>query len=170
MFTRLEKPGSHEVKMKKSTIIIRLIDVVFILLLGFLNISNIVNKKQIKLPPKSGTKDNVEKETEILPIEVLVMPGDTIIAGIDPFAKETSLIEKGQLYCYYLVNENYDQFYFRMLDKLEDHLKKAHSAYDSVVVVVKPDPNSMIQGTINLIDICRKYNFKRKFKYKEERN
>jgi len=154
--------------MKGSSIIIRLIDVVFILLLGFLNISNIVNKKQIKLPPKSGTKQQTEQKSEILPIEVLVMPGDTTIAGIDPFAK-TSLVEKGQLYCYYLVNENNDQFYFRMLDKLEDHLIKAHSVYDSVVVVVKPDPNSIVQGTINLIDICRKYGFKRKFKYKEEK-
>ena len=153
--------------MNKGGGIIRLIDVVLILLLGFLQVSDIVHKKQIKLPGKTSSKKDSNDANKTLPIEIYIIDADTTIDAIDP-ATETSLKVKGQLHCYYLLKENKETFRIRMLDNLEKHLVTAKLNYDSLAIIISPKPNSMIQGTISLIDICRKYGLKRKFKYVEE--
>jgi len=152
--------------VSKGGLIVRLIDVVMLLLLGFLLISDIVHKEQIKLPGPTGTRKKLSQKSEILPIDVHVMRGDTTLPDIDP-KTEYSLIKLGQLYTYYLVYEEDKVFRFRKLDKLEEHLLLTRASYDSISVIINPHPNSIIQGTINLIDICRRYNFKRKFRYNE---
>lgn len=152
--------------MNKGGLIVRLIDIVLILLLGFLQISDIVHKNQIKLPGPAGTKRNLSEKSKILPIDVHVMPGDTTMPDIDP-ETEYSLKKLGQLYCYYLLYQDEKVYRIRTLDKLEEHLLITEATYDSISVIVNPDPNSIIQGTINLIDICRRHGFKRKFRYNE---
>jgi len=152
--------------VNKGGLIVRLIDIVLILLLGFLQISDIVHKNQIKLPGPTGTRRNLSEKSKILPIDIHVMPGDTTMPEIDP-EREYSLKKLGQLYCYYLLYENEKIYRIRTLDKLEEHLLFAQASYDSISVIINPDPNSIIQGTINLIDVCRRHNFKRKFKYNE---
>jgi len=152
--------------VNKGGLIVRLIDIVLILLLGFLQISDIVHKNQIKLPGPTGTRRNLSEKSKILPIDVHVMPGDTIMPEINPEV-EYSLKKLGQLYCYYLLYEDEKIYRIRNLDKLEEHLLIAEASYDSISVIINPEPNSIIQGTINLIDICRRHNFKRKFRYNE---
>jgi len=152
--------------VNKGGLIVRLIDIVLILLLGFLQISDIVHKNQIKLPGPAGTKRNLSEKSKILPIDVHVMPGDTTMPDIDP-ETEYSLKKLGQLYCYYLLYQDEKVYRIRTLDKLEEHLLITEATYDSISVIVNPDPNSIIQGTINLIDICRRHGFKRKFRYNE---
>lgn len=152
--------------MSKGGLIVRLIDVVLLLLLGFLLISDIVHKEQIKLPGPTGTRRNLTEKSEILPIDVHVVEGDTILADVDP-ETEYSLKKLGQLYCYYLIYQEDRIYHIRTIDKLEEHLVIAQATYDSVSVIINPHPNSIIQGTINLIDICRRHGLKRKFKYNE---
>lgn len=144
---------------------VRLIDIVLNLLFGFLMITDIIHKNQIKLPSHSATLRRPDKKEEkVLPIEIQIMPGDTMLPDID-LKTEKSLGKIGQLFCYYLVYEENKIYYIRKLDKLEDHLAVAKAAYDSISVIMNPDSNSITQGTINLIDICRKYDIKRKFRY-----
>ena len=154
--------------MKKGGgLIIRLIDVVLLLLLGFLLISDLVHKSQIKLPGPTGTSRRQAQEQKIQNIHINIVDEDTTIAGIDP-EKEFSLIKLAQLYCYYLVQENDKTYHIRDLEKLEKHLILTQAAYDSISVIINPRPNSIVQGTINLIDVCRKYGFKRRFQYSED--
>ena len=90
--------------MKKGGgLIIRLIDVVLLLLLGFLLISDIVHKNQIKLPGPSGTNRRQTQEQKIQNIHINIVDEDTTITGIDP-ENEFSLIKLAQLYCYYPVS------------------------------------------------------------------
>jgi hypothetical protein len=152
--------------VSKGGLIIRLIDVVLLLLLGFLLISDVVHKEQIKLPGPTGTRRDLSERSKILPIDVHVVEGDTTLPEIEP-ETEYSLIKLGQLYCYYLIYQEDKVYRIRKLDKLEEHLLIAQANYDSISVIINPHPNSIIQGTINLIDICRRHGFKRKFKYNE---
>ena len=152
--------------MSKGGLIVRLIDVVLLLLLGFLLISDIVHKEQIKLPGPTGTRRNLTERAQILPIDVHVVEGDTVLPDVDP-EKEFSLKKLAQLYCYYLVYQEDRVYRFRKIDKLEEHLLITQASYDSVSVIINPHPNSIIQGTINLIDICRRHGLSRKFKYNE---
>jgi len=145
----------------------RLIDVVMILLLGFIQSSTIIHRNEIKLPAKTGRRTPLNQKSEILPINIRVVPGDTTIETIDPDTKLTR-IYLGQFYCYYLASENDKIHRIRFLENLEDFLLRTRASYDSVIVIIKPDSESVIQGTINLIDICRRHGFKRKFQYKEE--
>ena len=58
----------------KGGIIVRLIDVVFILLLGFISASDIVQKTQIKLPPQlvASTGGHEVKEPRPLVVRIFV--------------------------------------------------------------------------------------------------
>jgi biopolymer transport protein ExbD len=152
--------------VSKGGLIIRLVDVVLLLLLGFLLISDIVHKEQIRLPGPTGTKINLTEKSQILPIDIHIVEGDTVLPDVNP-ETEYSLKKLAQLYCYYLVYEEEKVYYIRKIDKLEEHLQIAQATYDSISVIINPHPNSLIQGTINLIDICRRHGLNRKFKYNE---
>ncbi|MDZ7332550.1 MAG: biopolymer transporter ExbD [candidate division KSB1 bacterium] len=152
--------------MKKGGgIIIRLIDIVMNLLFGFLMISDIVHKTEIKLPSQAG-RSPVVSEKRVMPIEVQIFRGDTTIIGIDP-QTERSLRVKSQLYGYYVLNEDERLYRIRMLDKLEDHLFTAKASYDSINVIINPDAESIVQSTINLVDICRRYRIEKRFRFIE---
>lgn len=152
--------------MKKGGgIIIRLIDIVMNLLFGFLMISDIVHKTEIKLPSQAG-RSPVVSEKRVMPIEVQIFRGDTTITDIDP-QTERSLRVKSQLYGYYVLNEDEKLYRIRMLDKLEDHLFTAKASYDSINVIINPDAESIVQSTINLVDICRRYRIEKRFRFIE---
>ncbi len=148
--------------------IIRLIDIVMILLLGFMLSSTVIHRNELQLPSKSGRKSPKQNQKDqIVPLEIMVLAGDTTMLDINP-KTETSRMVLGQLYCYYQVIEQNRRYKIRMLDKLEEYLLRTRASYDSVIVIIKPDSQSIIQGTINLIDICRRNGFTRKFQYTED--
>lgn len=152
--------------MKKGAgVIVRLIDVVLNLLFGFLMITDIVHKTEIKLPTLAG-RAAVVTERRIMPIEIKVVPADTVIAGINP-QTEPSLRALGQLYCYYFIQEDVQTHRIRMLDRLDEYLVTAKASYDSITVIINPDPASIIQGTINLVDACRRFEIEKKFRFIE---
>jgi len=155
---------------KKNGIIVRLIDVVLNLLMGFLLISDIVHKEQIKLPGPASSRDRQEQKEKVVSIEVKVIPSDTTLADVDS-KTEKSLIKLCQLHSIYEVHDNEEIHKYRILENLEDYLYQTKLSYEAggakVAIVIDPDPESMIQATINVIDICRKYNIKRNFRYYE---
>ncbi len=147
---------------KRNSMIIRLIDVVMILLLGFINISDIIHKNDIKLPSMNrSSRRSQTKET--LKLRVHIVPSDTVIKELKD---ERSNLLRGQQFCYYLIEQGGEATRIRFLDKLEKQLYNAYLSDDSLLVIIAPDSNSIIQGTISLIDICRKYNIRRMFDYK----
>jgi biopolymer transport protein ExbD len=152
--------------MKKGAgVIVRLIDVVLNLLFGFLMITDIIHKTEIKLPSIAG-RAAVVSEKKVLPIEIKIVPGDTVIAAIDP-KTENSLRVLSQLYGYYFIQEDVNTYRIRMLDRLDEYLVTTKTSYDSITVIINPDPGSIIQGTINLVDACRKYGIEKKFRFIE---
>lgn len=151
---------------KGGSLIIRLIDVVLLLLLGFLSISDIVHKNQIKLPGPTGTSRRQSQDQKIQNIHINIIDEDTTMVGVDP-ANEFSLIKLAQLHSYYLVHEDENTYHIRDLEVLEKHLVLAQAAYDSISVIIDPRPESIVQSTINLIDVCRKHGFNRRFQYSE---
>lgn len=151
--------------MQKGGVIVRLIDVVLNLLFGFLMISDIIHKTEIKLPSIAG-RATVVSEKKVMPIEIKVVPEDTIIASINPDT-ERSLRILSQLYGFYFIQEDEKTYRIRMLDKLDEYLLNTKASYDSITVIINPDPGSIIQGTINLVDICRKYGIDKKFRFVE---
>ena len=165
--------------MRGSGLVVRLIDIVLILLMGFLLISDIVHKDQIKLPRQAVAQNKPQKQKKkIIPLKIKVMPitdEDKIelspeLKKINP-EKEKSLIKLSELRCYYVVLDSVKPRKIQLLDKLERYLDSTKTYYDAVgdslIVVINPDSNSMIQGTINLINICRMYDIKRSFLYRE---
>jgi len=147
--------------VKGNGLIIRLIDIVMILLLGFLNISDIIHKNEIKLPSKKKTTKNATNN-QMLRLKVQIVPSDTTI---DSLKTSSSHIKLSQQFIFYRVSEGDKSYRIRNLDQLEDKILRIKANYDSMLVIIKPDSNSIVQGTINLIDICRRYNLKRMFDY-----
>jgi len=147
--------------VKGNGLIIRLIDIVMILLLGFLNISDIIHKNEVKLP--SGKKSSkATKKSQKMRLKIQIVPSDTTI---DSLKTSKSFIEMSQQFIYYRLFEGDKSYRVRNLKKLEDEILKKKATYDSMIVIINPDSNSIVQGTINLIDICRRYNLKRMFDY-----
>ena len=165
---------------KGGGIIIRLIDVVLILLLGFLKVSDIVHKKQIKLPSRASSQRSMDKPKNVIPLKIMVMPTkkDDVISPkvaleLNKINQEDEhfLNKKSQLYCYYMVLDSIKTRRVQLIEELNSYIDSTYRVYrangDSMFVVINPDSNSIIQGTINLIDVCRRHNIKRSFMYDE---
>jgi len=150
--------------VKRNGTIIRLIDVVMILLLGFLSISDIVHKNEIKLPT-GRKKTKSPQQSKLLRLRIQIVHSDSTI---DSLQNNNSRIAKSQQFITYSVSGDEKSFRIRNLDQLEDELKKTKAMYDSMLVIIAPDSNSIVQGTINLIDICRRNHFKRMFDYPKQ--
>ncbi len=114
-------------------LIIRLIDVVLILLLGFIGISDFTLKTQIKLPTGSAESSVVLKQ-HVIKIRILTdheYELDDAPTGI---------------------------WRFRSLDMLERQLEGLQAHYSQkeqqLMVVIYPADESMIQTTVDMIDVC----------------
>ncbi|MCP4634737.1 MAG: hypothetical protein GY855_17550 [candidate division Zixibacteria bacterium] len=123
--------------MKKKGIIIRLIDVTLIILLGFLTISDFQTKTPINLP-------EISKE------EVIIsdIDGDSQIA--------TVIVAKDKSFRLSVVDG--DTVDFKTKSDLEYALYDFYINDTSLVVLIIPDDSTDVQSTINVIDICEKYN------------
>jgi len=132
--------------MFKSGIIFRLIDVAFITLFGFIGITDMDIKSQIKLPSafESGAK-NIKQQFVFLTIK-----NDTLFELLDDKNIVNTL--KGL--------EKLDPF----LAQLNNHYRQQ---YEQMVVVIEPDLESHIQTTVNVMDICEKHGIQRNLSYSQ---
>jgi len=84
--------------MGQGSMLIRLIDVVFILLFGFISISQVTHKSQIDLPKSTETPNSYPDPEEIVFIGI-------IPSGIYLVENETRSIDDLQVLVYYLRNK-----------------------------------------------------------------
>ena len=132
--------------MLRGGTIIRLIDVVLIILLGFLGITDFEVKSQVKLPSSadSGTK---EIEQQFIFLDVIddnhfeVVDGQNNVKkveGMDALEKELM-----QLNNHYLNN------------------------YEQMILIIEPNIETVIQTTVDIMDICEKYQIIKNLSYSE---
>jgi len=127
--------------MTKGGLIIRLIDVVLILLLGFISISDLTVKTQVKLPQGVNESNTTIQKSQAVFIKIDKDGLFEIDDGINktPGISDINLIEQ------------------RLID-----LKKS---FHNLVVIIEPDPDSIIQIAVDLIDICEKNNILKSINY-----
>ncbi|GEM_PF-1415021 len=174
----------------KGGIIVRLIDVVFILLLGFISASDIVHKTQIKLPPQliaSAGRQQV-REPRPLVIRIFVEPTqelsseqlNVIKTDLKPIGKKAyysknTLTQRkiSEKYIKYIVRTGTSDADFNEElfsgDALEKYVKNVYRTQlesgQKLIIVIVPNPESMIQGVVNIFDICRRLKLEYHFRY-----
>ena len=118
--------------------IIRLIDIVLIVLFGFITISDIDIKAGLSLPAKKKKKVTmmVEKRPKI-PVYVEV--------------------DKGEIFWVFTTSKN--RVRQKGIRALEDYVKKIQvqtlrKENKNIAVIIKPNEMSPIQSTIDVLDMC----------------
>jgi len=133
--------------MGKGGIIIRLIDVAMIILFGFIAISDIKVRAQIKLPSNEEEKHPEEKQDEPTVIFVKIVPGQGFVleADDDPSATlfDASSLEQ------------------EVVARMERYREAGRDA----VVLIEPDQDSMIQQTVEVLDICERNKIPKNINY-----
>lgn len=121
--------------MLRGGTIIRLIDVVLIILLGFLGITDFEVKSQVKLPSavESGQR---EIKQQFIFLDIL---SDNFFEIIDEH-NSVKKIESLEILEKSLVNLN--NYYFQN--------------FKQMILIIEPDQESVIQTTVDVMDICEK--------------
>jgi len=174
----------------KGGIIVRLIDVVFILLLGFISASDIIRKTQIKLPPQltASTGGQEVREPRPLVIRIFVQKIQDLTPELLKIINsrlrsvgKKGMNEKNRL-DQRLVSERFVAYSVRtgvtdedldetitttielemyIIQQIQERLEPGQK----VMVVIMPDPEVMVQGVVNIFDICRRYKIEYHIKY-----
>ena len=123
--------------MNKGGIIIRLIDIAMIILFGFIAISDIKVSAQIKLPSQEEEPRNEKEEQPAF-----------VFVRVDP--------ERG-----YIVEENEKTIAVTTetaaLESVLIDLANQHRAGGGkMVVLIEPDGDSIIQQTVDVLDVCER--------------
>ena len=131
--------------MLKGGMIIRLIDVVLITLLGFLGITDFEIKSQIKLPSAVDSDQREIKQQFIF----LDIKNDQQFDVVD--GQNTKEIDG--------------------IDALEDFLVKLNhhylQNYKQMIVVIEPGLETVVQTTVDVMDICEKHNIFKNLSYSQ---
>jgi len=132
--------------MLRGGTIIRLIDVVLIILLGFLGITDFEIKSQIKLP---STLDSGQQE--IKQHFIFLSVKDDSLFEIVEGANRIKNIEG--------------------IERLEQFLIQLNNHYfhnsKQMVVVIEPDLETKIQTTVDVMDICEKHRILKSLSYSQ---
>lgn len=130
--------------MVKGGLIIRLIDVVLIILLGFLTISDFSLKTQIKLD-LSGDESKREREKVIITVRIL--PNKNFY--IKESDQDERLLQRAKTLETYLSNRSKDC-----------KQKKA-----PLMVVIEPHLDTEMQVTVDVLNICEKLQINKTISY-----
>ena len=130
--------------MTKGGIIIRLIDVALILLLGFIAISDIRMRAQLKLP--SSSSESETKKVQRL-VFVIIDP-DGIFSLKHNENLETNLNSINALE--------------KSLLQIRNNLEKENA---EMVVLIEPDTNTIVQHTVDVLDLCEKHKILKNINY-----
>ncbi len=132
--------------MGNGSLIIRYIDIALTVLFGFIAISDLEIRTQIKLPREVTA---VNRPTRINTVSIIVLEGSryTLVEADKPIISESRLedVETGLL-----------EIRKRYLAEQQD-----------IIVLIQPDPNSPIQLTVNVLDICERHKIARNINYVE---
>ena len=132
--------------MTRGSMIIRFIDIALTVLFGFIAVSDIEHKTQIKLP-REVTAATVPTHINTISILVLDGPRYTLLDGSQVLISDSDLFRVEQALL--AVRQKY-------LDRNQD-----------VLVLIQPDPNSPIQLTVNVLDVCERNHIVKNINYVE---
>jgi biopolymer transport protein ExbD len=174
----------------KGGIIVRLIDVVFILLLGFISASDIIRKTQVKLPPQLVTSMGNQQVREPRPLIVRIMVKPTqemtgellqrIQGRLKSVGKKArveneklSQREVSEKFVTYVVrtgsSEDDPDEEMATLSALEKYILQQYQERllpgQKLIVLILPHPEVIVQGIVNIFDICQRYKIEFHFKY-----
>jgi len=132
--------------MGNSSMMIRYIDISLTVLFGFVAISDLEIKTQIKLPREVSV---VSQPARLNTVSIIVLEGSryTLLEGDKPIISESALE---------LVEDSLLQVRQRYLAEQKD-----------VLVLIQPDPNSPIQLTVNVLDVCERHKIAKNINYVE---
>ncbi|MFQ5650788.1 MAG: ExbD/TolR family protein [bacterium] len=123
--------------LNKGGIIIRLIDVAMIILFGFIAISDIKVRAQIKLPSDRQEQVTQEEKEPVLIVVKIDLEQGFVIAQ-----NEVALLTTRD---------------GRELETTLANLSGHHRLNgQEMVVLIEPDEDSMIQHTVDVLDICER--------------
>lgn len=120
----------------KNSIMIRFIDVALTVLFGFVGISEIKLRTQLKLPNELNTSTPPQVQRETVSVRVVDGPQFLLLHHNQPFFL-TDAIEIAE-------------------DSLVARYEHAMVQQYDFLVLIEPDPDSPIQLTVDLIDLCKK--------------
>jgi biopolymer transport protein ExbD len=132
--------------MARTGMIIRYIDIALTMLFGFVAISDIERKTQVKLPREVAA---VSTPSQLKTVSILVLDGPryTVIDGAQEIASDSDLL------------------------RIEQVLRAVRQSYlsrnEDVIFLIQPDPNSPIQLTVNVLDVCERNHFVKNINYVE---
>ena len=132
--------------MTKSGSIIRLIDVVLNILFGFMGITDFEMKSQIMLPSIIGVGHQEIRQQSIF----LKIKNDSQFVVIDGINVDMEL--QG-------INE---------LDRYVDQLNRIYLQKSiQMLLIIEPEKETMIQTTVDVMDICEKYQIPKNLSYSQ---
>ncbi|RMH95492.1 MAG: hypothetical protein D6681_13040 [Calditrichaeota bacterium] len=121
--------------MMRGSIIIRLIDVVLIILFGFLAISDIQMKRQIRMPGPSEEEKPPVEETNAY-----------VFVSIDPANRFILRLEEREIF----TTADPGALRPQLLDLVEQVRQQGRNP----IVIIDPHPEATVQATIDVFDIC----------------
>ncbi len=132
--------------MSKGGSIIRLIDVVLNILFGFMGITDFEMKSQIMLPSIIGIGNQEIKQQGVF----LTISNDSqfVINDGNTVTKELQGIEA--------------------LDQYVDQLNRSYLQNSiQMLIIIEPEQETMIQTTVDVMDICEKYQIPKSLSYSQ---
>jgi len=130
--------------MSKGGMIIRYIDIALTVLFGFIAISDLEIKTQIRLPSEVSA---LAQPAQINTVSIIVLEGSryTLMDADKTVASDTTL------------------------ERIEEVLLEVRERYlaqqQDVLVLIQPDPNSPIQLTVNVLDVCERNRIAKNINY-----
>ena|SRR3990172_2129322 len=132
--------------MNKGGLIIRLIDVAMIILFGFIAISDITVKAQIKLPSEQTDQSQTnQKEPRLIFVKIDLERGYVLAEGYTEILSTTDIVQ--------------------LENNLIQLLDQSRAEGREMVVLIEPDENSMIQKTVDVMDVCERNQISKNINY-----
>ena len=132
--------------MSKGGSIIRLIDVVLNILFGFMGITDFETKSQIMLPSIIGVGTQ-EIQQQVVYLE---LKNDTLFEIIDGLSVTKEL---------------------QGIDSLDRYIDQLNNVYlqnsIQMILVIEPEQETIIQTTVDVMDICEKYQIPKNLSYSQ---
>lgn len=122
--------------MRGAGAIIRLVDVVLILLIGFVSISRFEQKWQMDIPP---TRVKGEKEQPAIP--------SMLVVKIESSGYFQVILGKYKKRC-------------NTLGEIEKEILRYHRQNKDIIVAIDPSNDSLVQWTVDVVEICLKHHIK----------
>jgi biopolymer transport protein ExbD len=131
--------------MTKGGLIIRLIDVAMIILFGFIAISDLKVRAQIKLPAPQEEQPQSQRDPILVAVHIAADGLVTIFEGENILMATAAFPE--------------------VEDFLSTRFEQMRSAGEEMIVLIEPHGDSPIQQTVDVLDICERHQIPKSLNY-----